>query len=261
MDFYVLGALGVGDGVHRAVAPRGMPSTVFAMLLLRFNQPVKPGALIAALWSDSQPVSASANLRQYISRIRKFLHGFSPHAASRLQLTYGGYLLQLQRHELDLARFEDLAEAGRQAFDRGDFPAASQHLESAMRLWRGEICQGAAFDPAFEATLRYWEERRFEASRLLLQTRLSLGQYERAIAEIQPLVASDPFCEELWATLMVALYRSHRRGEALEVFRSAHRRFVSELGIEPSARLQHLHQSMLKDDCVPEHLAVRTSAS
>jgi DNA-binding SARP family transcriptional activator len=251
MKFYVLGAVGIGDGTHRITAPRGLTGTALAILLLNHNQPVQPEVLAASLWPNSLPASAGANVRQYMSNLRKLLRGCSPGDESRLQLTNGGYLLEARRYELDLTCFADLADAGQRAYDSRDFRTARWRLENAAHLWQGDICQGAVLGPALEVTVRYWEERRFAVSRLLLQTRLQLGEYGQAIAEIHPLVAHDPFCEDLWATLMLALYHSQRRGDALKAFRTARRHFVSELGIEPSKRLQYLHQSILKDDDLP----------
>ena len=248
MHFYVLGALGVGDGARRVSSPRGLASTLFAILLTRANQPVEHETLIHALWSDSQPASASANLRQHVSRLRRFLHDFSPQFASRLRPTSGGYLLEVRPGELDLVRFDDSVRAGRRAFERQDFAAARDHLERGLLLWGGEICQGAKRDQEFETWARYWQERRLEASRLLVQSRINLGDFDHAVAEVPRLIVAEPFCEDLWAALMLALYRSHRRVGALETFRTARRQFVEELGIEPSSDLHDLHQLILRDD-------------
>ena len=44
---------------------------------------------------------------------------------------------------------------------------------------------------------------------------------------------------------MLALYRSDRQAEALQVYQDARRMLVEELGIEPSQGLQRLEQSIL----------------
>ena len=47
---------------------------------------------------------------------------------------------------------------------------------------------------------------------------------------------------------MLALYRSERQAEALEVYRDARRTLVEELGIEPGERLRELERAILAQD-------------
>ena len=48
--------------------------------------------------------------------------------------------------------------------------------------------------------------------------------------------------------LMLSLYRSQRRGDALEVFGRTRSVLVAELGIEPGPYLQRLQRAILADD-------------
>ena len=47
---------------------------------------------------------------------------------------------------------------------------------------------------------------------------------------------------------MLALYRSGRQAEALEVYQDARSTLVEELGIEPGRELRDLHQKILNQD-------------
>ena len=47
---------------------------------------------------------------------------------------------------------------------------------------------------------------------------------------------------------MLALYRTGRQADALEVYRDARRTLVEELGIEPAAALRQLEQAILRQD-------------
>jgi DNA-binding SARP family transcriptional activator len=47
---------------------------------------------------------------------------------------------------------------------------------------------------------------------------------------------------------MIALCRCDRRAEALNVYRSARRVLVDELGLEPCGSLQDLHTAILRAD-------------
>ncbi|MCX4402686.1 BTAD domain-containing putative transcriptional regulator [Streptomyces sp. NPDC059837] len=250
MQFRLIGPPGVDDGIRRTMAPKGMTTTLFVALLLRANQAVDSASLVTLLWPGTRPPSADANLRQYASRLRTYLQESASQDASRLRSARGGgYLLELDRDELDLTVFDDLTTLGREALESGDVHTAQSHLQAAVDLWKGPMCQGTVLAPELEVDVLYWDELRLSAQLMLLQTRLRLGEYHLAIAEIRPILASNPLCEELWGMLMLAFYRSHRRGEALEVFRTAHRRFVRDLGIEPTPDLKRLHQAILAGDC------------
>ena len=54
--------------------------------------------------------------------------------------------------------------------------------------------------------------------------------------------------ERLRGLLMLALYRAGRQADALAAFRDARRHLQDELGVEPSAPLQKLHQQILAAD-------------
>jgi DNA-binding SARP family transcriptional activator len=54
--------------------------------------------------------------------------------------------------------------------------------------------------------------------------------------------------EQLCSLLMVALYRSGRQIEALEVYRELRKRIAEELGIEPSPILRRFEKAILDHD-------------
>ena len=47
---------------------------------------------------------------------------------------------------------------------------------------------------------------------------------------------------------MLALYRSGRQAEALEVYRDARQILVEDAGVEPGAELQRVHAAILRQD-------------
>ena len=68
------------------------------------------------------------------------------------------------------------------------------------------------------------------------------------IGELETLVAAHPLRERLHAQHMLALYRSGRQSEALEAYRVARSGLVEEIGVEPGAELQRLHEQVLAHD-------------
>lgn len=97
------------------------------------------------------------------------------------------------------------------------------------------------------------EIRELEESRLTIieqgiEVRLSLGRHRELLSELSGLATRHRLHENLHGLLMLALYRSGRRQEALGVFQRLRQTLKEELGLEPGRRLQLLQQAMLRDD-------------
>ena len=61
-------------------------------------------------------------------------------------------------------------------------------------------------------------------------------------------LADSPFRERLWGQLMLALYRSGRQAEALEIFQEARRVLSDELGLKPGPELHRLQEAILAQE-------------
>ena len=77
---------------------------------------------------------------------------------------------------------------------------------------------------------------------------LALGRHQEVVADLEPVVAGDPTLESLVGLLMVALYRSGRQADALEVYTRTREVLDESLGLEPSVSLRSLHERVLRQD-------------
>jgi DNA-binding SARP family transcriptional activator len=62
------------------------------------------------------------------------------------------------------------------------------------------------------------------------------------------MAAENPFRESICRQLMLALYRSECRADALRVYRLTREYIKGELGLEPGPALQDLHRAILAGD-------------
>ena len=108
------------------------------------------------------------------------------------------------------------------------------------------MLEGVATGPVLYAHATRLEELRRTVVALRIEADLQLGRHHEIIGELNSMVAAEPTREDICAKLMIALYRSGRRADALGVYQRIRTALVDELGLDPAAELQRLHQLMLE---------------
>ncbi len=154
----------------------------------------------------------------------------------------------MEPDELDLHRFTGLGERARAAAANEDWQGAAGLLGEALALWRGTPLADIPSALLQRAEVPHLAELRMRAVESRVEAKLRLGRYGELVAELRQLVGVEPLREGLHGQLMLALYRSGRQAEALEVFRGIDRRLRDELGISAGPELCALHQRILAAD-------------
>jgi DNA-binding SARP family transcriptional activator len=149
---------------------------------------------------------------------------------------------------LDSARFEKLAQRAHEALNHGQSASAADQLRIGLRLWRGPAFGELASIPLIWCAAGRLEEMRIATLEELSALDLELGRHADVAIELPGLIAEHPFRDRLRAHLMLALYRSGRRVDALEHYQQARQLLRAELGLEPGHQLRSLHQAMLSAD-------------
>jgi DNA-binding SARP family transcriptional activator len=242
LEYRVLGPLEVvgEDGPIRLGGPR--QRATLAILLLAANRVVPVERLVDDLYAGRPPVSAVTQVQRQVSELRRALG--SPDA---IETRPPGYVIRSQDDALDLARFERLTvEAARV---RGtDDESAAALLREALELWRGPPLADLTYESFARAAVERLEELRLAALEERVDADLALGRHTTLVPELEGLVAEQPLRERLRGQLMLALYRSGRQVDALEAYRAARQTLIESFGLEPSAPLQALERSMLRQD-------------
>jgi DNA-binding SARP family transcriptional activator len=234
IEFRVLGPLEIAIDGDSVDIVGGRQRALLVYLLLHPNEPLSGERLVEELWGASPSPSAKASLRVAVSKLRQALgeeHGRS------LETLPSGYRIRVGRDELDAGRFEALLSEARSE----SRPARIiEMLEQALALWRGPPLADVAYESFAQNEIRRLTQLRLAACEEKIEAELARGRHERLVPELEALVDEHPLRERLRGQLMVALYRSGRQADALEVYRRGRRQLQDELGLEPGDDLRRL---------------------
>jgi len=242
IEFRVLGPLEVARDGQALALGSTKQRALLAIFLLNPNELLTRERLIDALWAERAPPTAGHTLETYVHRLRKTLQAGGDDV---IVTRPGGYLLRLEPNVLDLHRFERLLAEGRAAAEASAPGRAAAKLREALSLWRGRPLADVEYEPSAAEHVARLEELRLDALEERIEADLGSGGGGELVGELETLIAAHPLRERLRGQLMLALYRSGRQADALEVYREARQTLVHELGIEPGRALQELHQAIL----------------
>jgi DNA-binding SARP family transcriptional activator/tetratricopeptide (TPR) repeat protein len=246
MEFRILGPLEVVEGDRQIQLGGRKPRALLAMLILRRRQIVAVDDLIEAVWGDEAPKTADHSVQVYVSELRKALD--TPDTSTIVVRRDPGYTLDAPETAFDLHRFEDLRQRGRAALDEEVPARASGLLAEALGVWRGTALADFTYDDFARGEIERLEELRLATIEDRLDADLALGRHGDLVAELRALVDEHPARERLRADLMLALYRSGRQPEAIEVFHSGRALLGEEYGLDPGAKLVELASAILASD-------------
>ena len=247
MNFEVLGPLRVRVADAAAHIDGSKQRALLAVLISRAGHVVGVGALIEALWGRHPPASPRKALTWHVGQVRDLLD--SP---DRLTWQGSGYVLAAAPGEIDAVRFEDLRNRGLEAGRQGDPKAAADLLGQALALWRGDAYADVPEHAVGDGEAARLNGLRQDALANRIAADLELGRHDALVPELTALTARHPLDEGFRAQLMLALYRSGRRADALEVYRETRRLLVGELGLEPGPELRAMEQTVLAGEAAPE---------
>lgn len=243
----MLGAVRV-DGAQR-LAPR--EQVVLSVLAIRNGEITTTGTLAEAIWAGTLPVTWRKQLQASVVLVRRAL------GRERLDTAPGGYRLQVEDDDLDIAQFENHIVRGRMYLAGGQAARAVADFRRAHAMAPAEPFPALQGWPgAADETARILEMR-LGAEDDLLRARLATGDHAMVAADAARAVAAQPMREARWWALSLAQYRSGRQRDALVTLRRVRELLADELGADPGSELQILEGAILRQD--PALLDVATA--
>ncbi|MFD4561297.1 BTAD domain-containing putative transcriptional regulator [Streptomyces sp. NPDC058469] len=242
----LLGPVEVWAGGRRAPLGGVRPLAVLSALVVHLGEVLSTERLVDCVWDEQAPATAGALVATHVSAVRRALAQVTQDVVVRTRPP--GYVADLEPSQIDARRFEDLLASGRAAATAGRLEEAADLLPEALALWRGqEALEGLGQSFArIEATRL--AELRLIAQEESFGLQLDLGRADRTIAPLLAHVAAHPLRERPRGQLMTALVRTGRVSDALRTYREGRAVLREELGIDPGAELQALHQAVLTND-------------
>ena len=242
MEFRVLGPLEVVGPQGPITIGSGLQRAALAILVLHIGETVSTERLIDELWGDDPPRGAQHALEVHVSGLRRLL------GTDRIDTRPNGYRLRAEGGDVDLAKFEMLVAEASRAFANGDPGTAAAGFATALALWRGPALGDLARGAAASAERTRLDELRALALERRIDADLATGRHADVVPELRRIVAEMPLREAFHARLMLALYRSGRQAEALDVYLRARNVLDRELGVEPGPELESLQRAVLDHD-------------
>lgn len=249
MEFGVLGDLLVEHGEASSTPSAPKLRQLLSVLLFNAGDYVSTDVCVEELWGERPPRRVIPTLQNYVMDLRKVLsRGHStPLGYDRIKTCNGGYRIDIHKEEdiFDLWKFRDLVAQGSSAEDDENL---SKSLGNALRVWRGTPIRNVQKGWRLMANAQAAREERTSVSEQYYAAQLRLGRHREVLSALITEVKFDPLNENMFELYMLTLSRSGRNAQALKAYHWMRDTLVSELGVEPSARVQRLNEAVLSMD-------------
>ena len=257
VDFRLLGPIEVVGDAGPVRLGGENARAILAALMLHRARAVSWDTLVHAVWEDPPPTARHA-VAVYVSRLRQAV-ATADGGRQRIVTRGTGYALEIEPEELDVEVFRAAAARGREAIVAGDGATAWTTLGDALDMWRATPMACLMTSPLIEARIDL-EDERLSVLEDRLDAGLELGLHLELISELRTLTRQHPERERSWSALMLALYRSGRQADALEVFREARTTLRDAFGLEPGTAIRELQRRILDQDPALELARPRPAA-
>ncbi|MFC6020097.1 BTAD domain-containing putative transcriptional regulator [Plantactinospora solaniradicis] len=218
---------------------------VLAALAVDAGRPLLADLLIHRVWGQDSPARARQALYVYVARLRAVFATLDADEPVRLLRRARGYLLDIAVDRVDLHRFTELVARSREPGAIDEDRAVL--LRQALDLWRGTPLGDLSGDWVEQAR-RGWQRQYLDAVVGWAEAELRLGRAAPLVGPLTAVLADHPVEESVALVLMRTLRAAGHPTGALDCYTATRKSLVDQLGIEPGAELQRLHQAILRGE-------------
>ena len=260
----MLGSTGV-EGPQGAVPlPARKPRSILAALALTPGSTTSADRLVDLVWGDGAPAGAHGTMHAYISGLRRVLEpDLAPRARPTVLVTTDdGYRLDVDPAHVDAVAFAREVRARHGALaplwsqlttgpddswpGRDEVGSHVEALEEALRTWTGTAYADLGDHPDVLADRAALDELRATAQEDTALGLLALGEHAAVLAATEQAAGRHPLRERTRSLQALALVRTGRQVEALEVLRGYRELLADELGLDPGPEVRALEEAVLR---------------
>lgn len=213
----------------------GKTEELFAFLFHNQGRTVSRDEIIEAIWPDTAPDRAAHQLHSAVYYIRKTLESYG---IKREQVRINGcYRLELGDADVDVEHFRERCEKikeGREIFNADSVPYPGAYFEGNGWLWA---------ESEREKLLRDYVQADLTLSGALIEN----CDFEAAEKLLTNAFAKNPYDEDITALLFELFNRTEEKSKAVKHYREYSRTLKSELGIEPSEKINKIYKEIQKN--------------
>jgi DNA-binding SARP family transcriptional activator len=214
------------------------PGQILKFLVCERNRVVHGEQVAEALWPRSG--------RQGLNNVRHFMHtlrsklepGRTRGAGSTFIVTVrGGYAINRRHVRVDADEFERAARDGLEAAQRGEPAVATEQLERALELYRGDLLEDEPYAEWILAERDRLRSMATDGLRALVSITLARQDLTAAAGHLERLTEFEPFDTDIQRQLLAMWLAQGRRGEATRRYATFRARLLREFGDTPGFTL------------------------
>jgi DNA-binding SARP family transcriptional activator len=220
------------------------PGQILKYLVCERDRVVQAEEIAESLWPFSGRAALSS-VRHFVHALRDKLEpGRLPRSPSPFVVTVrGGYAINRRSVRIDADVFTESVRDGLSAASRTQADVATELLELAMSLYRGDLLED---EPYAEWAMPERDRLRAMATdslRTLAQITLSRADHATAARHLDRLAEFEPFDTDVHKELLRVMLAAGRRSEALRRYGTFRARLAKEFRAEPGFTLADLISS------------------
>lgn len=215
------------------------------MLAFR-DREISQNELIELLWPDDNIENPANTLKTLIYRVRSLLDDLSYDGGGKSMLVYRRGACSWN-HEINAIIDVDLFEERLKQAHITEGHARLENLMAAINLYKGDFLPKAALEPWAVPLTTYYHTKYLTAVKEAVVMLAGDSRYDDIINICQKATVIDPYDEELHYWLILALYNTGEKQQAMKHYEYVTDMFFSRFGVNPTERLTNLYKEIIAE--------------